>query len=396
MDKSAWRRNRAGKGIRQLFEMKEVMEGMRKKLYIFGAHSRAQTLAVYLKYLYPEITVEGFLYDNEEPNPAKIEEVPVIYLEQKPVSDLSLHTDVPVFLGTRGVYHEELTGKLKCLGFQEIHPVTVELDLKLRNAYLKKYFAEVGREFVKIDDLPKVCGSKHSPAGAISSAAVYVVRSAFDKPLRKRYREAPYETAIQAGAALTSKRLPEVCLTDDTGEHISDKNRQFCELTALYWIWKHAPEEILGLSHYRRHFLLPEDWVRRMDANGIDVILPTPLYVAPSLAGNYKNRHDSEDWEHMMQGLKEREAETWEEAVDFFRGNLYSPCNMLIMRRNVLDDLCSWLFPLLFQVAEHRGQREDPYQNRYPGFLSERLITFFIEKNREKYRVVYADKNFLP
>lgn len=363
---------------------------MKKRLYIFGAHSRAQTLAVYLKYLDTEITVEAFLYDNEEPNPAELGEVPVIRLEQVAVDGLTLHTDYPVFLGTRGVYHETLVRKLRTLGFREIYPVTVELDLKLRNAYLKKYFAEVGREFVKIDDLPEPSGNE------FSSAAVYVVKSAFDKPLREVYEYAPYEMVIQAGAALTPKRLAKGGLTDDMGENISEKNRQFCELTALYWIWKHAKEEIVGLSHYRRHFLLPQDWVRRMETNGIDVILTVPLYVAPSLEENYKSRHNPQDWEYMMQCLKERNEKTWKEAADFFRGNLYSPCNMLIMRRNVLDELCAWLFPLLFQVAEHRGQREDLYQNRYPGFLSERLITFFVEQNREKYRMVYADKNFLP
>lgn len=65
------------------------------------------------------------------------------------------------------------------------------------------------------------------------------------------------------------------------------------------------------------------------------------------------------------------------------------------MRKRVLDDLCAWLFPILFICTEHGGTREDGYQNRYPGFLSERLMTFFFERNRSKYRMVYADKNFL-
>lgn len=68
---------------------------------------------------------------------------------------------------------------------------------------------------------------------------------------------------------------------------------------------------------------------------------------------------------------------------------------MFIMKKEVLDELCAWLFPILFICAEHGGGREDAYQNRYPGFLSERLISLFFEKNRDKYRMVYADKNFL-
>ena len=68
---------------------------------------------------------------------------------------------------------------------------------------------------------------------------------------------------------------------------------------------------------------------------------------------------------------------------------------MLIARKQVLDELCSWLFPILFDLAKKGGVREDAYQNRYPGFISERLISYYFESRRDKYNVVYADKNIL-
>ena len=130
--------------------------------------------------------------------------------------------------------------------------------------------------------------------------------------------------------------------------------------------------------------------------NAIDVLLPAPLYVAPSVEENFKNRHDPSDWAFIMQCLKKDFPRDFQKASAFFKGNLYSPCNMFIMKSEVLNALCSWLFPILFNVADHGGQKEDSYLNRYPGFISERLISLFFEINRSRFKVVYTDKNFLP
>ena len=56
---------------------------------------------------------------------------------------------------------------------------------------------------------------------------------------------------VQAGAAL---HKPLSYTGDNTGDHISEKNRNFCELTCLYWAWKNLTAEYLGLCHYRRYF----------------------------------------------------------------------------------------------------------------------------------------------
>lgn len=68
---------------------------------------------------------------------------------------------------------------------------------------------------------------------------------------------------------------------------------------------------------------------------------------------------------------------------------------MIIARKDVFDRLCEWMFPILFAVADKNGGFEDKYQNRYPGFLSERLISYFFDLHRNEYKMVYADKNFL-
>ncbi len=357
------------------------------KIYIVGAHSRAQTVAEYIRCLYPDVRVEAYLYDNEEPNPGSIGKRPVIRLDGK----VDLNPVYPVCIGTRGVYHERLAASLKKMGFEKVYPVTPEMDTRLRNAYVRKHYADKGRRFLKLEELDAVQKSTQ----ADMKKRIYIARSVFDKALESEYETEPYEKELQAGAALTMERLSSDILTDDVGDNISVKNKQYCELTALYWLWKHADEDVLGLVHYRRHFILPKDWFMRMREHKVDVVLPVPLYVAPSLADNFKKRHDPAVWETMMGCLQERDMAESREAEVIFRKNLYSPCNMFIMRKEALDDLCTWMFPVLFQTERRVGKKTDDYQNRYPGFLSERLISFFFEKNRKKYKVVYADKNFL-
>ena len=98
----------------------------------------------------------------------------------------------------------------------------------------------------------------------------------------------------------------------------------------------------------------------------------------------------------MIRVLCERNPVQGIAAQEFFSTTgCYSPCNMLIARKEVFDDLCSWMFPILFEVKELCGEYDDPYQNRYPGFLAERLITFFFYLKSDQYKVAYADKSFI-
>lgn len=126
----------------------------RKKLYIAGAHSRSRTLKAYLNYLYPDVEVLAYLVSEElqDENPDFIDGIPVfpiIYGKQKQVMDKG----VPVYLGTRRINHSKLMKELSAAGFSEIIPVTVDMDMELRNAYMEKWYREQGREFVLIDDL---------------------------------------------------------------------------------------------------------------------------------------------------------------------------------------------------------------------------------------------------
>ncbi len=58
------------------------------------------------------------------------------------------------------------------------------------------------------------------------------------------------------------KWLEENTTGDNTGDNISKKNRDYCELTATYWAWKNYEKlgnpDYIGLMHYRTYFNLIE------------------------------------------------------------------------------------------------------------------------------------------
>jgi hypothetical protein len=364
------------------------------QIYIFGAQSRAKTLMGYIHVIFPDIRIVGYLVDDEEKNESVIQSVPVWKLQDHPL----LQTECPVMIATKGVFHQKICSELETLGFQIVIPVSVEVDNWLRNAYVKQAFATSGRSFIKLTDLKvnQEAGEWESKNGGTKpDICVYVAKSIYDRALEVPYEAPDYECYMQVGAALTSQRLGVDILTDDVGENISDRNRQYSELTGLYWFWKNRKHDIAGLAHYRRHFILPSDWEQIMVSNAVDVILPVPTYVYPSIEDNYRGRHIPEDWDFLMEYLQTYFPDDFEVARQVFRGSLYLPCNMLIARWEVLDELCSWMFPILDAVAVHGGVKEDTYMNRYVGFISERLITLFFVLKQETYNIAYADRIFL-
>lgn len=196
---------------------------------------------------------------------------------------------------------------------------------------------------------------------------------------------------VQVGAA-GKKRVNDQWKRDDEGNHISEKNASFCELTGLYWGWKNLDADIYGLCHYRRYFGNRKFWDKKrerlLDADSIrsilsvrDAILPYKRhYWIETRESQYVHAHHREDLIVTENVLREKYPSfvtEWEHMLKTRSGHI---CNMFIMRRDSFMEYCEWLFDILFEVEKRldiSGYSEK--DRRVFGYLGERLLDVWIQ-----------------
>jgi hypothetical protein len=213
---------------------------------------------------------------------------------------------------------------------------------------------------------------------------------------------------IQVGKAISNIDLP--IQGDNTGDNISNKNKSFSELTALYWAWKNLKSiypniQYIGFSHYRRYLALnskltsndeirvdklPEfDNYYDMISNYLkshQIILPRKIIYPYSLATSYALYHYSEDYMTLKETFRKFYPDYYGSFIYIFeKNNKLSPCNMFITHYSHFVQYCEWLFPFLFQLEKIINiDHYNEYQRRIYGFISERLLNVFVYHNKIK------------
>ena len=182
---------------------------------------------------------------------------------------------------------------------------------------------------------------------------------------------------------------------DNTGDNISVKNPNYCELTGLYWAWKNLDCEYLGLAQYRRHFTVLRSTDRRdvlsLDQareaiHGYDVLLPKKRnYWIETNYKQYIHAHHTIDLTETRKIIEERHPEyikAYDTVMKRTKGHRF---NMFIMKKTLVDQYCEWLFDILFEL-EKRLDISDYSANdkRVFGFVAERLLDVWIETNKVK------------
>ena len=203
--------------------------------------------------------------------------------------------------------------------------------------------------------------------------------------------------------------------SDAQGEHISEKNGFYCELTALYWAWKNQPGDALGLMHYRRYLGVParcrgKRALRERIATGEElaayldktpIILPKKRdYFIENREDQYVHAHGRESLDMLRRVLEDR-CPQYMPALERTLKRTSGHCfNIFVMRRDLADAYCQWMFDTLFEVeARMREEMPDAVVPRLFGFLSERMMDCWLETHGYDYMelpVVNMEKQNWP
>lgn len=187
---------------------------------------------------------------------------------------------------------------------------------------------------------------------------------------------------------------------DNTGDNISCKNATFCELTGIYWGWKNLSCDYIGLAHYRRHFRGKkgrDKWdsiLTTAEAEALlkdtDVLLPKRRnYYIETVYNQYIHAHPAEPLDLALKLASEQGADYQKAAETMKKRSWTHIYNMFLMKKEIFDGYCQWLFPILFQVEQEIDiSSYSQYDKRVFGFLSERLLDIYLEANGIPYREI--------
>lgn len=358
------------------------------RIVIYGAGTMGKAVYRCLHEAPFDLKIEAFIVRSLEGNPDSIDGISVVAL-----SDAGSYKEALVLVALNGKLIPEVVTDLENCGFIDILPVSFDGDL----------WTDIRYSWIRANDiLPKgVLYLSDQEDGSLESSeddgkrddlSIYVVHSIYDRELSEKSKDKKYEIPIQVGAALTDRHLFPVL--DSAGDDsISEKNRQYCELTGIYWAWKNDRSDYVGFSHYRRKFELTEEQMDCFIKAGVDVIVTCPIVNFETVRAQYGKDHIIGDWDTLIDVIKEMAPEYYESALKVQDGIYYYAYNMFIMKRDIFDKYCSFIFPLLAECERRIGERDNVYQNRYVGFLAERLLSVFLTKH-DDLKVAMADKRF--
>lgn len=359
---------------------------MAKKYMIYGAKSIALGVCLAMREVQPSAKVTGFVVSSLDNNPSELAGLPVSVLDT--VVDRETH----ILIATPENVQAEIATYLEEKGFTYYTCI----DSAKLASLMEKYYVKTGCYQTINKCLEEDGNVVPNDTNEKVNVQVYMAKFHKDRELKNPYHMPKWVVPIQVGTALTEKRVAKCC--DNTGENISEKNVNYSELTALYWMWKNQCQntdlvsnlDFIGLFHYRRILDVSKEDMEQLCRKQVDVILPFPMISEPDITEHHARYITEEDWDAMLQALLELKPEYAKAYTDIFSGKYMYNYNIMIARPSVLVDYCAWLFPILKRTEELSNPKGWERSDRYIGYLGENLTTLYFMYHRNDLKIVHT------
>ena len=180
---------------------------------------------------------------------------------------------------------------------------------------------------------------------------------------------------------------------DDEGENISALNYRYCELTGLYWAWKNTDCDNLGLVHYRRYFSIRPKEAKSgflsavLTSDEAESLLQKYRVILPGKRHYYietiYSHYDHTFYGDQLDAARDAVTEICPDYLPSFDTFMESRSgymfNMMIMRRDLVNDYCTWLFGLLPEIEKRVDDSQyTAFHKRWIGRVSERLFNVWL------------------
>ena len=258
---------------------------------------------------------------------------------------------------------------------------------------------EKGLSYCKKEDFKALFGDVHYingnniPGFSEENGKIYVVTSHLDSLDVGEFKQRGY-SPIQVGAVLTD--IDKGCIKDSQGDNISDRNRNYCECTAHYWIWKNIKiDGYVGVNHYRRQQWFTDKSFEDIRENEIDVVLSTPQFTPVAVKDFFLNYNVKEDWDMLANAIANVEPDYVDAFNDVANGHFFFPCNIMTARKDFFDEYCSFAFNVAQEIEYLYLEIGVTKANRYIGFLIEVMESVFLRKHCGEFKVAFTDVSYI-
>ena len=172
------------------------------------------------------------------------------------------------------------------------------------------------------------------------------------------------------------------------GDNIDFLNPWYCELTGLYYLWKHVDDDIVGIEHYRRYFaneknqILSENEIREILKEHDVIVCETLLKnVALKQFEESEGKPSRVNLFSIMYNSPSDLAKIIKQRL--FIKSLISN-NMFICKKELINEYCEYFFDVIKDIKLNDTNK------RIIGFLSEYIFGSWLifKEYKIKYRKI--------